>query len=187
MEIIIMSKMIKKCGICGEKKECKEILKDTFTDLDNLKSKSFCKKCIKLFDNKWLKTSFYWTAENKKTIKQNDFEKILLNLEYPCLLSFSESRKKHRLFRSKWTYFSNEIYISTDYGEEILNKHDLYFFKYLLDFYKNNKISKSWLLEGFPTGFIEKIGFEKYFKFCEKAKFYKGTLKYKLLVNFLNK
>ena len=175
------------CGIC-QKKQGTNKLKDTFTDCDYLPSKVFCEECFKLFDTEWLKTCFYWTKKEKRKIKQCDFEKILNNLEFPCLLSFSESRKKHRLFRTKWSATANKVYVSTDTGEVILNmRQDLPIFNYLCDFYRNNKISKSWIVGEFPAGAIKQIGIPKYLEFLQKVKKIKGTQKFELLVKFLNK
>lgn len=177
-----------RCGICGQDKECKEILSDTFTDLDNLKSKVFCDNCIKLFDNQWLKTAFYWTKKEKRKCQQKDFENVLKNIEFPCLLSFSESRKKHRLFRTKWSYSRREVYISTDTGEVCLNlDRDMKLFDYLLKFYSENKVSKEWMKMEIPTGAIKKIGLEKYLEFQDRIKNEKGTAKFNLLIDFINK
>lgn len=177
-----------KCAICRKKKKCKKILKKTFTDLDYLQGRFFCKNCIKLFNNKWLKTSFYWTKKNKRKIKQNQFYNLINNLKFPCLISFSESKKKHRLFRSKWSINKNKVYISLDNGNVILNLNkDLKLLNYLQKFYLKYNIQKKWLLNIFPIEIIKKIGFKQYLFFLKKTKYIKQTKKYKFFIKILNK
>lgn len=176
------------CGVCGEATNCFDILKNTFTNLDQLKNQYICVRCVPLFSGKWLKTAFYFTNNKLQAIKQSDFEQILRNIEFPCVLSFSESRKKHRLFRSKVSVHHSCVYISVDDGEVCLNLNkDLPLFDYLLDFYRHNKVNKEWLLGELPTYAIESIGIKKYLEFQQKIQKYKGTQKYKILISFLNK
>lgn len=174
------------CGICRTN-EGTNTLPDTFTDTDYLTTKAFCDGCIPLFDTQWLKTSFYWTRQEKKKIKQQEFYDILHKLEFPCLLSFTVSRKKHRLFRSKWSLSNKEVYISTDTEDVVLNLDKaLPVLDYLQRFYRENKVSKDWIINEFPTNAIKKIGFEKYIQLQKKIKKIKGTPTLDLFVKFIN-
>ncbi|MDR0608198.1 MAG: hypothetical protein LBG52_07885 [Candidatus Peribacteria bacterium] len=81
------------------------------------------------------------------------------NLQFPCVLSFTDSNKKHRLLRSKISYGKSEVWITLDGSYLQLNlEEDLKLLEVLQDFYQQNKISKEWILTGnFPICAIKKI------------------------------
>lgn len=176
------------CGLCGENKKCFAFLKDTFTDLDQLKTRVFCADCSPLFSAELLKTAFYITEKDVKKIKQHEFESILKTIDLPCVFSFSASRKKHRLFRSRVSTDRRHIFISTDTGEVELNlDKDLKLFDYLSELYNKHKLSKAELSADWNIANVVKIGSDKYFEFLKRTEKYRGTPKYELLINFLNK
>lgn len=180
------------CGVCGEVTDCySDVISDTFTNLDQLSSHYICPECACLFADSWRKSAFYITESECRKIQQKEFEDILFNgyIVFPCILSFSESRKKHRLFRSKISYSTAQVFVSTDDGEVVFNiEEDKKLFFYLLELYNNYKLSKSWLEAGeWPTNVIPQVGLEKYLEYREKVKKHVGTAKYKLIINFLNK
>lgn len=180
----------KTCGVCQKQGTCySDVLLNTFTDLDKLSSKYICHECSCLFSGVLLKTAFYITSTEVKKLKQNEFEKLLFidGLDYPCALSFSESRKKHRLYRTPVTLDSRNVYISTDDGYITLNiERDRGLFYYLNNLY-NEKISKEWLRSGkFPPMAIERIGLDRYLDFQKITERLINTAKYNLIISFLN-
>lgn len=179
----------KKCALCGDKAECFDVLRDTFTDLDNLQGRYCCQDCSPLFSTELLKTAFYITTSNIRKLKQNEFAEVLKEIEFPCILSFSASRKKHRLFRSTVSLSPERVFISTDTGEVILNlKKDLKLFDYLNKLYNEFKVTKAELISGEWTFYsIKKVGMVEYQNFLRITKATRGTEKYNLLISFLCK
>jgi len=178
------------CGICKEYLECFDVLKDTFTNLDEVGTGVFCAECAPLFTTEWLKTAFYFTEKEMRKLKQAEFEDLLFNnkLEFPCVLSFSASRKKHRLYRSNISNSPEHVYISTDNGEVDLNiEKDKKIFDAMKKLY-SFKISKEWIKTGnYPSGAIAVIGLQQFMKLEKELKKHRGTEKFNLLVDFLNK
>lgn len=180
------------CGVCQDITDCySDVISDTFTNLDQLSTHYICKECSCLFADSWRKSAFYINKKECKKIQQKEFEDILFNahIVFPCILSFSESRKKHRLFRSKISYSPLMVYVSTDDGEVVFNiEQDKELFFYLSELYNSYKLSKSWLEAGeWPTNVIPQVGLEKYLEYREKVKKHVGTAKLHLIINFLNK
>jgi hypothetical protein len=177
------------CGICGKDAD-KDILRDTFTDLDSLKSHVFCEDCSTLFDGEFLKTSFYITEKEKRAIKQNElYDLIFLTASFPCKISFSKSRKKHRLFRTKWSPDEATIIVSTDDGDILLSrKKDKEIAEYLLYLYNEKQSSKSDILQGFTTSqSLKRIGIDEYLRYKKKVGKLIKTKKLELLVDIINK
>lgn len=179
------------CGVCGESNKCYDILKDTFTNLDMLKNKMICKNCVPLFSDKWRKSAFYFTKKKLIKLKQNEFEDLIFKekLEFPCILSFSESRKKHRLFKSKISYSNEKINISTDSGMVTLCLHkDQKLFTHLKQIY-NWKFPKSAIKTGnYHSGYFKKFNIPiTNFLISENyLKRFRNTLKFNLLLQFIN-
>lgn len=178
------------CGRCGEKRDCySDTLRDTFTNLDQLKSPNICGECAPYFSGELLKTAFCITEDGIQHLRQSDFERLVFgrNLQFPCILSFSASRKKHRLFRSRVTNSYTDIRISTDDGEVRFSlPADERLFAYLAKFYNDTGCSKSELLSLLAYRTIEKIGMAGLMEFERRTTPHKGTAKYKLIVDFLN-
>lgn len=182
------------CGICGRYTDCYDILKKTFTNLDELYSRYICADCAPLFSIEWLKTGFYFTQNEMHKMKQHEYEYILFNqcIEFPCMISFSESRKKHRLYRTKISTSLDQVNLSTDMGNFIFNinpdSYDNRVFWHLANMYNDYKISKSWLIDGFPMNAIYKtIGLKKYKELMELIHPIRWDYKLNLIVKFLNK
>jgi hypothetical protein len=178
------------CGVCYEYLECFDVLKGTFTNLDEVGTGVFCKQCAALFSTDWLKTAFYITLTGMYKLKQAEFEELLFNgkIEFPCILSFSSSRKKHRLYRSNISYHPRCVYISLDSGDVILDlKKDKKIFGSLKKLYSFN-ISKEWIKTGeYPAKALVIMGLQEFMKLENELKKHRGTKKFNLLVDFLNK
>ncbi|MFW5720989.1 MAG: hypothetical protein ACOCWW_01235 [Bacteroidota bacterium] len=178
-----------KCGVCEEVSECyTDCIGSNFTNIDMLKSPYICKECANLWADDYRKKSFY-IAKKARVIQQGEILDILNNIEFPCILSFTESNKKHRLFRSKISLNRNNLYVITD--DHIIKfdlDRDLPLLEYLGKVYNSSKISKSCLLSGrFPLSAIRNIGIEKYLEYRHKTRFIRNSYKFKLLIDFINK
>jgi hypothetical protein len=173
------------CGLCQEEGAI-DILKDTFTDLDSLKSHVFCAEHAKLFDSEVLKTSFYIYDNQVFKIKQHELAGIIFgSIQFPSKISFSKSRKKHRLFRTKDSLNKNNIIVSTDDGDVVIDQEqDKSLFDYLNYLYKQ-KIPKSELLNGLSMSSTAKIGFKEFNKFKTTIGKILKTKKLELLVDML--
>jgi len=111
-----------------------------------------------LFNSNFRKKSFYITEEKANLITQKEILPILQKISFPCILSFTQSNKKHRLFRSKISQTREELFIILD--DDILEfnlDQDLPVIEELDNIYKNNKISKEWIIQGnMPVNAIKK-------------------------------
>ncbi len=178
------------CAVCRKNKGTIEQFTETFTDLDGIKGGKICERCQPLFSGKWLKTAFYFHNNEKRNLKQNEIADILFKkMEFPCLISFSKSRKKHRLFRTKTSYAANDVILSTDDGDIHLNQNeDKKIFLFLEKLYNDYAIKKEDLLNNFESSFaLKKIGMANYFLFKKIIKKIKGTPKYEFLIDIINK
>lgn len=177
------------CGRCGYLGDCySDVIKDTFTNLDELRSPYICQACAPYFNGDLLKSAFYITDTEVRLLKQADFEPLVFGkqLEFPCLLSFSASRKKHRLYRARPTYSYHLIRIATDDGEVELTPADFALFDYLANLYNETECTKAELLTSLNQRTIDTIGMARLLDFRRRTAPYLGSAKYKLIVGFLN-
>jgi hypothetical protein len=180
------------CDVCGESiTESVQVLGDTFTDRERLKNGHICRECSRLFSDEFRKTAIYCTEKELKKLKQSDFENLLFEgqIEFPCLISFSESRKKHRLFRTRVSLSRLNVFVSTDSGEvEFDLEEDAETFSVISDFYNKYTVSKGWIETGeYPTQTYITIGYDVIKDFENKISSYRGTRKFILMIAFLNK
>lgn len=180
------------CSVCLEETtEIVDLLTNSFTDREKIKDLKVCPSCSKLFDDEYRKSAFYATKKETKKIQQKDFEDILFvsGPKFPCVLSFSESRKKHRMFRSQVSMCQESVHISTDSGCVVLNlKQDKTLFQKMSEFYNKYKMSKSWIKNGnYPVPVIQQIGYKEFCEYESCFKESRGSPKFELLLNFVNK
>jgi hypothetical protein len=183
---------IKKCTICQKNKECYSYIKDTFTNLDQIRNNYYtCQECMVLFSGDMLKTAFYIDKDTIIKLKQADIQDYVFykTLVFPCLISFSESRKKHRLYRTKPTLSYDNINVSTDISSISINRgKDISFFEYLSYLYNTFEIPKAMLENGnISVHYINIMGIDEYNTFKQKTKTHIDTEKYKFLIKILNK
>lgn len=134
-----------KCGLCYINSASKKF-SSNFTNYSETNNKQVCSNCFKLFDENLRKRS--WIITDIITfLKQSEILPTLNNISFPCFVSFTESNKKHRRFRAKQSFSSDEIFITLDDGFIILNSHDINNINILEKYYNQYKISKKELLE----------------------------------------
>jgi hypothetical protein len=178
------------CGICNEEGLCyTDARSANFTNHEYVSSLNVCEDCLPLLNSDFRKRNFYITENEARTIAQSEFYSILHNIQLPCILSFTDSNKKHRLFRSKISYKKNEVWITLDGNHLQLNLDtDLKLLDILQDFYQQHKVSKEWILTwDFPVWAIKKIWLEKRKEFEDNVRPYRKTDKLIYLVKFINK
>jgi hypothetical protein len=179
------------CCVCGDiVDEVIPCLTNTFTDREKLKSGDVCRECSRLFSDDYRKSAFYITENEARRIQQGEIEKILFQtIEFPCLLSFSESRKKHRLFKTIPSLSKEAVHISTDTAIVTVDTiKDSPLFQTMSDFYNSHKVSKAWIETGkYPVSFYISVGKIVIDEFEDKVKEYRGSLKFSLFVKLLNK
>lgn len=178
------------CWLCGEQRELyTDVVSSNFNNFEDVQSLNFCYDCCWLFNAEYRKKSFYITEKEAKTVSQKEFLDILNNLEFPCILSFTDTNKKHRLFRHRVSYDKSNVVLVTDNWYVVFDLDvDLPILNAINDFYANNKVSKSRILEwSYPIGAIKKVGLEEYNKIESLVKPLRWSDKLKYMVAFCNK
>lgn len=178
------------CWLCGEQRELyKDVVSSNFNNYEDVQSTEFCYDCCWLFNAEYRKKSFYITEKEEKIVSQKEFLGIFNNMEFPCVLSFTDSHKKHRLFRHRVSYDKNNVVLVTDNWYVVFDLDvDLPILNVINEFYSNNKVSKSRILEwSYPIGAIKKIWLEEYNRIEEIVKPLRWSDKLKYMVAFCNK
>lgn len=178
------------CWLCQEVIECyTDVVSDNFTNYEDVSDTVFCSWCSALFNATYRSKSFYITQNEIKTPSQKEFLGILNNLEFPCILSFTDSNKKHRLFRSKISHSPEQVFLMLDNGyvEFNLTIH-LPILNSINEFYKNNKVSKEWILTGnYPITTMRKIWTEVIKDIEQIVQPLRGSQLLEYMVRFCNK
>lgn len=178
------------CWICQSCTTCyTDVVSSNFTNREDVTSTDFCFDCSKLFHSDYRKRSFYITQQDARLMKQNEFYEALHNLSFPCILSFTESNKKHRLFRSKISHDRNNITVTTDNTHIYLDlDEDLPILQAIQKFYQENKVSKSWIVTwDYPVGALVKIWIDARQEFEKVVAPLRWTSKFPYLVMRVNK
>lgn len=178
------------CGICQTDTLCRsDARSNNFTNHEEVTSLLVCDKCLKLLASDYRKRSFYITQEQARTVSQWEIYDILNNMEYPCILSFTDSNKKHRLFRSLVSTSPRDVVIVLDdrYLRFNLEK-EVSLLHYLSDFYNAHKVSKKDMAKWvFPINTMKKIWLENVVDYMEVLKPYIGTDILDYFIKFINK
>lgn len=184
-----IKKWIGKCWCCENTEVFFDMISDNFNSFEEFKWDGVCKECLPLFNADYRKKSFYITDKEAKTIKQNEIFNILHNIKLPCIISFTDSNKKHRLFRSKISTEKENVCIILDDWYLFLNlEKDIKILDKIDEFYKKNKVSKEWIIEGtYPVGAIKKYDLSEFLELEKLVKPLRGGQKLKYLVAFCNK
>jgi len=181
------SKGVDACGYCQENLELFDIFGPKFNDKEFLSDNYICKDCIILFSDYFRKKSFYITKDKSELLSQNQIADVLRNIELPCILSFTESYKKHRLFKSQINYDKNNFAIQCDNYRVYLDlDKDIALMNFLETIYNKYELNKEWLLTGeIPA--IKIIDMQNdYIEYKKLTKNLLNTNKLIVLVKFIN-
>jgi hypothetical protein len=181
------SKGVHPCGFCQEELEVFDIFGPKFNDREVLTNKYICKDCAVLFADYFRKKSFYISKKETKLLQQNEILDCLKKVEFPCILSFTESYKKHRLFKSQINFTKTNFAIQCDNYRVYLNlDEDVGLLNFLEEIYNKYELNKEWLETGEIPSFkiLEmKTDYIKYKNLTDKIK---KTNKLHILVKFIN-
>jgi len=180
--------ILSKCGLCQENQECRNIFGPNFVGHDYITSPYICEDCAVLFSDTLRKKSFHITENTTGLIMQKDIADILRNTTFPCILSFTESNKKHRLYKSTISYDRTRVAVECDNERIYLNLDtDVPLMDFLENIYNNHKMSKSWLITGdIPAVIIKDMGIKLYTEYRGRTDPIRGQPKLRILVAFIN-
>ncbi len=182
--------MVTSCGYCQEENiECYYIFGPNTPHYPILSNKFLCEDCCRVFSDYYRKKSFYITEEEVKLIKQNEIADILRNIKVPSILSFTESNKIARLPYSVMNYSKRDYILRCDKESVHFNLfEDVPLMDYLEGLYNDFSLTKKELLTGdLKDKKRKEMGVNNIIKFLEKTEKLRGSYKYKILINFINK